>query len=65
MTFKYVLVDTPTMPSNIGGAAITKLTNPPAMETICACRTLFADSRRIMYVFQGIPPKVCDTITQN
>ena len=32
----YLLVDTPTMPSNIGGAAITKLTNPPAMETICA-----------------------------
>ena len=54
-----LLVDTPTMPSSTGGAAITKLTTPPAMETICAWRTLFADNKRIMYVFQGIPPSVC------
>ena len=46
------------MPSSTGGAAITKLTTPPAMETICAWRALFADNKRIMYVFQGIPPSV-------
>ena len=57
-----LLVDTPTIPSSMGGAAMTRLMSPPAIDTICASRTLLADNKRIMYVFQGIPPKVYSEI---
>ncbi len=58
MTAQNLLVLTPTIPSKTGGTAILKLNNPPTIEITCACRTLLADSSRIMYVFHGMPPSV-------